>query len=252
VTRRIAVVNQKGGVGKTTTSVSVAACAAEVGQRVLHIDLDPQADSTKWLTARIDQGTVMDGLTEAKSLTEIITNSNVPGVDVAPSGPDLLAAERQLGGDVGVQMVLAAAVDEVADRYDLILFDCPPALGLLTVSALVAATEVLVPVAMGPMEIDGIVKLLPTVELATKRLNPALVIGGVLPIKVKPRQRISRDVIEVLTTRFGDLVLPPIRDTVRIVEASSAREAITIYAPSEDVTNDYRTATRALLARSQK
>lgn len=245
--RVIAVVNQKGGVGKTTTCVSVAACAAEAGHSVLLIDTDPESDSTHWLAGAPDGGAVMDVLTGNLPLGEIVRPTGIPGLDLAPADTDLVLAERTLGNRPGAEQLLAAAVRTVADRYDLVLVDCPPSLNLLTVGALVAADEVLVPVAMGSLEIDGLTTLLPTIELTTRRLNPGLRLAGVLPIKVRSRQRMSADVLEVLRGRFGNQVLPPIRDAVTVAEAASAQEPITVYAPGDDITEDYRAATRALL-----
>lgn len=245
--RVIAVVNQKGGVGKTTTSVSVAACAAESGRSVLLVDTDPESDSTHWLAGSPDDGAVMDVLTGALPLDAIIRTTGVPGLDLAPADTDLVLAERTLGNLAGAERRLATAIATVADRYDLVLVDCPPSLNLLTVGALVAADEVLVPVAMGSLEIDGLTTLLPTVELTTRRLNPGLRLAGVLPIKVRHRQRMSLDVLEVLRGRFGEQVLPPIRDAVTVAEAASAQQPITVYAPDDDITQDYRAATHALL-----
>lgn len=253
-TTSIAVVNQKGGVGKTTSTVSMAACAAEVpgpGLRVLVVDMDPQGDSTRWLRASDSERTVMDVLRETSSVAEATTDTEIPGLRILPAGRAQLSAERELGSDPGAQLILSGALDAVRDDYDLIMFDCPPALGLLTISALVAAERVLVPVAMGSMEIDAVAALMPTVQKVTRRLNPQLDIGGLLPIRVRSRQVMSRDVVSALTKRFGDRMLPGIRDTVRVVAAAAAQQPITTFAPTDDVTDDYRAATNALLERTR-
>jgi chromosome partitioning protein len=161
---------------------------------------------------------------------------------VKPSSPP----NAPLGGQPGAETVLAAAVATAAD-YDLVLLDCPPSPGILTVSALVAADEVLIPVTMGAMEPDGVANLLRTVELVTARLNPVLRITAVPPVKYDERQNLSRDVLTALTKRFGVAVLPPIRSSVRVGEAPSAQEPLTVYAPREKVTDDDRAVTRALL-----
>lgn len=253
-TTSIAVVNQKGGVGKTTSTVSMAACAAEVpgpGLRVLVVDMDPQGDSTKWLRASDSERTVMDVLRETSSVAEAITDTEIPGLRILPAGRAQLSAERELGSDPGAQLILSGALDAVRDDYDLIIFDCPPALGLLTINALVAAERILVPVAMGSMEIDAVAALMPTVQMVTRRLNPQLDIGGLLPIRIRSRQNMSRDVVSALTNKFGDRVLPGIRDTVRVVAAAAAQQPITTFAPTDDVTDDYRAATNALLERTR-
>ncbi len=252
-TRSIAVANQKGGVGKTTSTVSIAACAAEAGRRVLVVDLDPQASATRWLGATDELGSVLDVLAGDAKAREVVVPSTVQHIDVIPASINLVSVERALGGQPGAEMVLARALEDIAGDYDLLLLDCPPTLGLLAVSALVAAGEVLVPVGMGSMELDGVADLLRSVQLVAERLRPGLAVTAVLPSGFDRRQKLSQDVLAALTQRFGtDVVLPPIRTSVRMAEAPSAREPITSYAPRSAVAEDYRAATTALLTQGDR
>jgi len=247
-TRSIAVANQKGGVGKTTSTVSIAACAAERGRRVLVVDLDPQASASRWLGVDAEQGSVLDVLAGDATAREVLRPSTVERVDVIPASISLVGVERALGGQPGAEMVLSRALADVTSDYDLVLLDCPPTLGLLAVSALVAAGEVLVPVGIGSMELDGVADLLRSVQLVAERLSPGLAVTAVLPSGYNHRQKLSQDVLEALVERFGaDVVLPPVRSSVRMAEAPSAREPITTYAPRSPVAEDYRLATTALL-----
>ena len=248
MSRVIAVVNQKGGVGKTTATVNVAACAAEIGRRVLIIDLDQQASSTRWLRAGSQGGTVLDLLTADAALADLIAVSAVAGVDVVPSGEAMYGAEKALAGEPGAETLLRTALDnDVAAGYDLVLIDCPPTLSVLVVNAMVAAAEILVPVTMGALQLEGVAMLTRTVELVAKRLNPALHITAVLPLAYDGRQVLSRDVLTSLTARFGPAMLPAVRSSVRVGEAPAAREPLTTFAPREAVTDDFRAATHALL-----
>lgn len=254
--RRIAFANQKGGVGKTTSAVNIAACAAEAGQRVVLVDLDPQASATRWLGADTDAGDLLDVLEGSATLADVLTTSVVEGLRVVPASIALTAAEKVLTGQPGAEMVLRSAVDRMLGEdlervgpVDVVLFDCPPTLGLLAVSALVAAGEVVVPVGIGSMELDGVADLLRTVELVAQRLNDGLHVSAVVPVAYQARQRLSQDVLASLSARFGDAVLPPVRQSVRVREAPSAREPLTTYAPTEPVTDDYRAVTTALLQR---
>lgn len=251
--RLIAVVNQKGGVAKTTTAVSMAAIAAETGRSVLLVDLDPQASTTRWLSAQPNQDngtarTVLQVLDGSCTVDQVAVTCTAPGVHLLPATIDLVGAERALGGQPGAETALRAALAH-ARTYDLVIFDCPPTLGLLAVNALVAAREVLIPVGTRAMDLDGVAALLHTVELVAQRLNPGLSVTAVLPTQVRPRELLSRDVLAELTNRFGDAMLPGIRQSVRLSEAPSAHEPITLYDPTSNVAQDYRDATAALLAR---
>ena len=254
--RRIAFANQKGGVGKTTSAVNIAACAAEQGRHVVLIDLDPQASATRWLGASTDAGDLLDVFEGSASLADVLTTTVVDGLRVVPASIALTAAEKVLTGQPGAEMVLRSAVDRLLGKdlervgpIDLVLFDCPPTLGLLAVSALVAAHEVVVPVGIGSMELDGVADLLRTVDLVAQRLNAGLHVSAVVPVAYQGRQRLSQDVVASLTDRFGEDVLQPIRASVRVREAPSAQEPLTLYAPTEPVTDDFRAVTTALLQR---
>jgi len=253
--RSIAIVNQKGGVAKTTTAVSMAAVAGEAGLSVLLVDLDPQASATRWLAAepRRDSAghprTVLQILDGTCSVDDVATGCVAPGVEVLPATVDLVGVERVLGGQPGAEMTLRTALT-AATPHDLVLFDCPPTLGLLAVNALVAACEVLVPVGARAMDLDGVSALLRTVHLVATRLNPGLAVTAVLLTQVRAREVLSRDVLAQLREAFPSQLLPTaIRHSVRISEAPSAHEPITRYDPSSTVAQDYRDATAELLAR---
>ena len=221
-------------------------------RKVLVIDLDQQASATEWLGANDARGTALEllrGDNSAGALSELITTSTVDGISVIPSGEAMYGADAVLGGQVGAETLLAEALDGNTGDYDLVLIDCPSDLSTLVVNALVAAREVLVPVGMGAMELSAVSKLIRSVQLVSKRLNPGLAITAVLPIEYVPGQVLSRDVVATLTRTFGDAVLPAVRRSVRVGEAPHAHQPLTVFAPNDGVTQDFRDATTALLQR---
>jgi chromosome partitioning protein len=248
--RTVAVSNQKGGSGKTTTAVNMAAALAETGARVLVLDLDAQASASAWFGQVDDSMGLLDVLTGSARLVDLVRPTSVPGVSLIPASAWLIQADQTLAGEVGRETLLRAAVDTLpAADYDFLLVDCPPTLGLLSLSALVACREVLVPVEARVMALAGLVSLWQTVERVRLRLNPRLHVSAVLACRVDARTNLSRDVVAQLRERFGPLVLEPvIRENVRLAEAPSHAQPITVYAPDSAGAADYRAAARAFLA----
>lgn len=248
--RTVAVSNQKGGSGKTTTAVNLAAALAETGARVLVLDLDAQASASAWLDKPDDGPGLLDVLTGNTSLAGMVRQTAVPGVSLIPASPWLIQADQALAGEVGRETLLRTAVESLpANLADVLLMDCPPTLGLLSLSALVAADEVLVPVEARVMALAGLVSLLDTVERVKRRLNPRLRVSAVLACRVDLRTNLSRDVVAQLRERLGALVLEPvIRENVRLAEAPSYSRPITLYAPDSAGAEDYRAAARAFNA----
>lgn len=248
----LAIMNQKGGTGKTTTAVNLAAALTEKRKRVLLIDFDPQASATTWLGgARTEDRGLLDVLAGNGSLADNVRKTSVVNLDLIASSTWLVAAERSLAGEVGADLVFRKAVQRLpADRWDLILIDCPPSLGLLSVSALAACRHVLVPVESNVMALAGLASLLQTVERVTDRLNPELEISAILACRVDFRKNLSREVVERLRSRFGDLVLKTmIRENVRLAEAPSFGQPITSYDTRSAGAEDYRALAMEFLKR---
>jgi len=221
--RRIAITNQKGGSGKTTTTVNLAGALAEQGARVLVLDLDPQGNAARWLGAPSDGKPMLSVLSREMGLDEIIASTNVQGVDVAPGGVWLASAERALAAEVGAELALKEALAEARlSRWDFVLVDTPPTLGLLTISALVACDEVLAPVEASSLAIVGLGELLKTVERVRTRLNPGLKWLGIVATRVDARTNVSKEVVGLIKTRFGsDAFETIVRESVRFREAPS-------------------------------
>lgn len=250
--RTLAITNQKGGSGKTTSAVNLAAALLEADRRVLLVDLDPQASASTWLGVRDGDQDLLGVLGGKVNLRDVVRETD-SGVDLVASSSWLAAAEQTIGGQPGAELVLRKALRKLPARWDYVLIDCPPALGLLTVSALAAVQEVLVPVEVSPMALDGVARLVDTVELVRDRLNEDLVLAHLLACRVDARTNLSRDVMDALRARFGDLVMgTTIRESVRIREAWGFGQPITEYDPSGAGAQDYRAAAAELLTRHRK
>ncbi len=245
--------NQKGGVGKTTTTINLGAALAEYGRRVLIVDFDPQGAASVGLgvpTHDLEQ-TVYDLLMSSKAdVREIICRTALPDLDVLPANIDLSAAEVQLVGEVARESVLSRALRPVLDDYDVILVDCQPSLGLLTVNALTAAHGVLIPLECEFFALRGVALLVETIEKVSDRLNPRLTVDGIIATMFDSRTLHSREVIARVHEAFGDTLLHTvIARTVKFPDASVAAEPITTFAPNHAGAIAYRQLARELIAR---
>jgi chromosome partitioning protein len=219
--RIYALANQKGGVGKTTTAVNLAACLAEAGERALVIDLDPQANATSGLGERAN-GTSTYDLLDGAPLTELVRPTRFQNLDLVPSKPDLAGAVVELARRDDGERFLARSLAGAADTYTFVFLDCPPSLGPLTVNALAAADRVIVPVQAEYYALEGLSQLLESVELVRLRLNPRLVVAGVLLTMVDRRTRLSADVEQEVRRHLGGLVFAEaVPRSVRLAEAPS-------------------------------
>lgn len=251
--RTLAVINQKGGSAKTTTVVNLAATLGELGRRVLVLDLDPQASASAWLGRMSAERGVLDVLTGNVHLADLVAPTDVVGVDVIPASAWLMGVEKALAGEVGSETLLRRALARLPATWDDVLIDCPPSLGFLGVAALVGADAVLVPVEARVMALAGLASLVQTVERVRERLNPKLEIAAILACRVDTRTNLARDVLAQLRERFGPLVLKAVvRENVRLAEAPSFHQPITVYAPASTGSADYRAVARELVRRSQK
>jgi chromosome partitioning protein len=233
LSRIIAIANQKGGVGKTTTAINLGACLAVAEKRTLIIDIDPQANATSGVGIKKDQvvHSIYDVLVDDLALEEIIVPSvHFPRLDVAPATRDLVGVEVELVNRRGRETLLRDALAPLRDRYDFILIDAPPSLGMLTLNTLAAADTVLIPIQCEFYALEGLSQLLNTVRIVQKNLNPGLEIEGVLLTMFDSRLNLSRQVAEEAKEYFGPRVYrTTIPRNVRIAEAPSFGEPIVMY-----------------------
>ena len=250
--RIITLCNQKGGVGKTTTSINLGAALAEYGRRVLAIDFDPQGALSAGLGVRThDAPTVYDLLMGSiKDPKQIIQSTATPNLDVMPANIDLSAAEVHLVNEVAREQILAGVLRKVSADYDVILVDCQPSLGLLTVNALTAAHGVLIPLECEFFALRGVALLIETIDKVRDRLNPALQLDGILATMYDSRTLHSREVMERVVDTFQDDVLDTvIGRTVKFPDATVSARPITETAPDHPAAAAYRQLARELVAR---
>ncbi len=245
--RVIVFANQKGGVAKTTTTLNLAVAFKEQGFRVLAIDLDPQGNLTMSQGMNPDsiERSMFDVLVHRLPISEII---HVAEVDVAVSSIDLAGAELALSSMIGRERALEKSLLEVRDKYDFIMIDTPPSLGLLTINAFVAATGVIVPVQCEYLSLRGLVQLENTLAMVRENLNPDVKIEGILPTMFDRRTLHSREAVEILEENFGDLVFKTrIRKTVRYAEAPVKGSSVLKYDPSGTAAEAYRELAKEVL-----
>ncbi|CAL8978281.1 putative protein [Cellulomonas sp. T2.31MG-18] len=251
--RVIAMCNQKGGVGKTTTTINLAAALAEYGRTVLVVDFDPQGAASVGLGIsphELDHTVYNLLMDRGVGYEDILRTTSVPGLDLLPANIDLSAAEVQLVGEVARESALARALRPALDSYDVILVDCQPSLGLLTVNALTAAHGVLIPLECEFFALRGVALLVETIEKVRDRLNPRLQVDGILATMYDSRTLHAREVVARVHEAFGDTLLQTvIGRTVKFPDATVAAEPITTYAPTHSGAAAYRQLARELVAR---
>jgi chromosome partitioning protein len=230
MTKILALANQKGGVGKTTTAINLGASVAACERRVLLIDLDPQANATSGIGILDAERSMYDVLIEKTPLADIILPTEIPTLFVAPGSVDLVAAEVELREAIGREYYLKRVLDPVAADYDYVFIDLPPSLGLLTVNGLTAANSVLVPLQTEYFALEGVSQLLATIERVQGAVNPGLELEGIVLTMYDDRMNLTRQVAEEVRTHFGDKVYRTvIPRNVRLSEAPSFGKPIILY-----------------------
>ncbi|MEM1332784.1 MAG: AAA family ATPase [Actinomycetota bacterium] len=245
--RIIAIANQKGGVGKTTSTVNVGAALAELGLRVLLVDLDPQGNASTGvgIETRGLEHSMYHVLMQDEQLDNVVEPTDVKGLFMAPASLDLAGAEIELVPAFSREQRLKRALEDVIDDYDYVLIDCPPSLGLLTVNGLAAAHEVLVPIQCEYYSLEGLGQLLRNVELVKKNLNPDLDLSTILCVMYDARTKLSDQVVSEVREHFGDKVLRSvIPRNVRVSEAPSFGQPITTFDPRSRGAIAYRDAAK--------
>jgi len=248
----LAIVNQKGGVGKTATAVNLGAALAEAGRRVLVVDCDPQANATRSLDVPQDGPTIYDALVgrRPRLLADVVRPTALPNLFVVPAAPGLAGAEVELVSVAGREARLRDALAGLDGAYEVVLIDCPPSLGLLSVNALVAADGVIVPVQCEYLALEGLGHLLNTLKLVRSRLNPALEVTGLLMTMFDPRTNLSTQVVEDVGRHFPrerfNTVIPR---SIRLGEAPSFGESVLQYAPGSPGALAYRALASELTRR---
>ncbi|MCR4292980.1 MAG: AAA family ATPase [Candidatus Kuenenia sp.] len=250
--RSIALLNQKGGVGKTTTTANLGACLAALGRKVLAIDMDPQANLSVHLGVDIHnlQNSVYHLLMGNCSPSEVILHTANIGLDIIPSTIDLSGAEIELVGIVGRETVLKEYLGDSINTYDYVLIDCPPSLGLLTINVMTFVNELFIPVQTEFFALQGVRKLLDTYEIVKKRLNHNLEITGVILCMYSSRARLCNEVVEKIREYFDEKVFDTIvRKNIKLSESPSHGKPVITYAPDSHGSEDYMSLAKEVVKR---
>lgn len=246
----IAIANQKGGVGKTTTTINLGACVAKLGQRVLIVDIDPQANTTSGLGINKNelQHSTYDMLIDEVPISAALMHTNMQGLDIVPSNMQLAGAEVELVNLMAREHILKGALSPAQSQYDYILIDCPPSLGLLTLNALTASHSIIVPIQCEYFALEGLSQLVNTVELVKRHLNPSLDVKGVVLTMYDGRTNLSNQVVAEVQRFFKSKVYRTvIPRSIRLGEAPSYGKSIIEYAPNSSASMAYQSLARELV-----